>query len=676
MKRIYNLLMVCLLLFASMASYAQIDDAKIASMKEALKKEGHDFEIGTTSVSDIPIEQLCGYLPAEENPNKVTEKMPETALKATLPSSFNWKDQGKMTAVRNQCSCGSCWAFATVAVYEAMIKIKHNVDVDLSEQEVNSCDNSSYGCSGGWEAWDFIQSNGGLAKESCFAYTATDAACKTSCTKYYPIDRYFDVSNTVTNIKNAIYTYGPVWTTVYVDSYFQSYRSGTFTHNASGTNNHAVVLCGWDDNRQAWLMKNSWGTGWGESGYMWISYNVNGIGKYTSLGIPKGGSDPDPDPVVDVAVMTSPANGATLAGSSQTFKWSSTTGSYWLYVGTSIGSNNLYSQSQSGTSVTVSGLPTDGSNVYVRLWTNTGTWEYKDYTYKAYTPSSNCVAPTVSVTSKTTNSVSLKWNNTGANSYYIYARQQGGNWWLVNSGITSTSYTINGLAQNTTYDFDVYSVCPNGTYPVTRISATTNSESNSSISVITSPTPGSWAYGTQTFRWTSTTGSYWIYIGSYKGGSNYLSQSTNYTSMTIYNLPSSKYYLRLWTYSGGWKYNDYVYNGVASENPMTAVGSSNESDLEPVMDNVNNLANVQLSAFPNPFSNEVTLDYSIMNEQSVSIAIYSVTGALIEELVTNDQKEAGNYQIKWNASNYPAGVYIGKLVTNEGVKTIQLNVAK
>ena len=85
--------------------------------------------------------------------------------------------------------------------------------------------------------------------------------------------------------------------------------------------------------------------------------------------------------------MTSPAPGSTLPGSSATFSWSAATGGleYFLYVGTSAGANNLYGRSMgTNRSVTLSGIPTNGSTLYVRLWTRTAAgWQYNDYTYRA-----------------------------------------------------------------------------------------------------------------------------------------------------------------------------------------------------------------------------------------------------------------------------------------------------
>lgn len=122
-------------------------------------------------------------------------------------------------------------------------------------------------------------------------------ACKSSCAHPYKIDSWGYVGSangvpSVDAIKTAIYQYGPVAVAVAADSYFQSYTGGVFNRNSSSQVNHAVVLVGWDDSQQCWILRNSWGSGWGESGYMRIKYGVNQVGYGATYVVYKGGSTP------------------------------------------------------------------------------------------------------------------------------------------------------------------------------------------------------------------------------------------------------------------------------------------------------------------------------------------------------------------------------------------------
>jgi len=86
----------------------------------------------------------------------------------------------------------------------------------------------------------------------------------------------------------AISAHGPVYATVAANSAFHNYTGGTFNSTATATINHAIVLVGWDDSRNAWRLKNSWGTYWGEQGYMWIPYTSLHVGSYAAYAVPKG----------------------------------------------------------------------------------------------------------------------------------------------------------------------------------------------------------------------------------------------------------------------------------------------------------------------------------------------------------------------------------------------------
>jgi C1A family cysteine protease len=272
---------------------------KLTEMQEEVYKMGYNFTVGETSVTHIPLENLCGLTPPNNWWKKANFDGGAPDTEATPPSSFDWRSQGKVTGVRNQGSCGSCWAFGTLASYEAHVAIAGNPLEDLSEEWLLDCNSHGYSCSGGW--WVFDDLYNGIPKESCYPYVGSKGTCYTGCTKYYPMDSWYYVGSSSgvpssSDIKYAIYNYGPVAAAVCVDSYFQNYNSGIFYNTSSGSVNHAIALVGWNDSGGYWILKNSWGTGWGESGYMRIAYGANSVGYSACYGIPESGGGPSEDP--------------------------------------------------------------------------------------------------------------------------------------------------------------------------------------------------------------------------------------------------------------------------------------------------------------------------------------------------------------------------------------------
>ncbi len=215
-----------------------------------------------------------------------------------VPPSFNWCDREGCTEIRDQDNCGSCWAFSTVGPFESNIKIKDGLEKDISEQYLVSCNTDGWGCHGGWWAHDYHwnkvppdEPDAGAVYEADFPYEAADVPCnpphphheKISSWDYVRED-YYSVPS-VTAIKQAILDYGPVSVAVCVGPSFQRYGGGVFetdeTSYCRGRVNHGVVLVGWDDDQGTngiWYLRNSWGDGWGESGYMQIGYGVSNVG--------------------------------------------------------------------------------------------------------------------------------------------------------------------------------------------------------------------------------------------------------------------------------------------------------------------------------------------------------------------------------------------------------------
>jgi len=293
------LLTICLILVLSFSLFS--DDAEIERLRAQGQREGWTFTVGRTSVSDIPLEQLCS-LKIPDNWRELGQFEDDVFGRRTLatpPSSWDWRDYGKVTSVKNQGSCGSCWDFAHIGSYESAILVNGGSSYDLSEQWLLDCNTKGYSCNGGWlDAWGDMSS--GVPLESCYPYTASDGYCSSGCTKYEPLDTWYYVGSSsgvpaTSSIKQAIYDNGGVAAAVYANSAMQSYTGGIFNYCSSSSPNHAIVLVGWDDSSSYWIMKNSWGTGWGESGYMRIPYGCSNIGYAAAYGVPSGGSTPPPE---------------------------------------------------------------------------------------------------------------------------------------------------------------------------------------------------------------------------------------------------------------------------------------------------------------------------------------------------------------------------------------------
>lgn len=233
------------------------------------------------------------------------EPMVGNATCSVSATAWSWKEQ--LAAPRSQGSCGSCWAFATLSVFEAAENIANGFDaqLDLSEQHMVDCAQTTDGfdigsCSGGYTVmvYDYLQRKG-APLESQVPYKERNGTCNEKLKAKDKIANWGFVHENglvpeVDQIKAALCNYGPVSSSVYVTPAFKGYTSGVFDEMATGQTNHAVTLVGWDDKRGAWLLRNSWGTWWGEDGYMWIKYGSNLVGRSAAWAV----VEPDEQPAV------------------------------------------------------------------------------------------------------------------------------------------------------------------------------------------------------------------------------------------------------------------------------------------------------------------------------------------------------------------------------------------
>jgi len=233
----------------------------------------------------------------------------DNVVREVLPPTWDWRDidgEDWTTPIKNQFQeiCGSCWAFGSLAGLESMVKIWENnsaLDVDLSEQYMLSC---SPGDCGGWywqQTLNWIKYNGAIP-EDCLPYEADDTIpCDDKCPEWRDlligIDDYHKVSSNVSLIQSALIEHGPLPATMDVyEDFYPNYTGGVYQYTYGNfVFGHCVTIVGYNDSwgdpdEGYWIVKNSWGTDWGEDGWFRIAYGEcrieNGVYYFTGPNYP------------------------------------------------------------------------------------------------------------------------------------------------------------------------------------------------------------------------------------------------------------------------------------------------------------------------------------------------------------------------------------------------------
>jgi len=231
-----------------------------------------EAKFGVTEFADMTAEEFASErLMTELPPYEAPEEM--VLPKVDAPKSFDWRTQGKVSAVKNQGQCGSCWAFSATENLESVYAIAKGTLPTLSPQQVVDCDKAWYGCSGGWPygAFQYLITFGGQDSEASYPYTARDGNCVANKGNIAAtITSYKSIAKDENQILNAVATVAPL--SICVDaSKWYLYQGGIIMGNQCSRGiDHCVQLVGYDQTGATpyWIVRNSWGTSWGENGLL------------------------------------------------------------------------------------------------------------------------------------------------------------------------------------------------------------------------------------------------------------------------------------------------------------------------------------------------------------------------------------------------------------------------
>ena len=253
-----------------------------------LYKESQKYKTGITKFSDLTQQEFAKiYLNLNYDAMAVANFNPaHPSFSNAAPDSFDWRDKGLVTPVRDQGMCGSCWAFSTVANLEGLYYKLKGVAVDLSEQILVDCDTYDSACNGGLMeyAFQWIKENG-METEEDYPYTGYKGSCKADPSKYIDmkVTGWKKLGSSTSTwspvdeeeIKEFLYETGPLAIALNANP-LQTYSGGILDKTSSQCPvsgiNHAVTLVGYgaESGVDYWIVKNSWGENWGENGYFRI----------------------------------------------------------------------------------------------------------------------------------------------------------------------------------------------------------------------------------------------------------------------------------------------------------------------------------------------------------------------------------------------------------------------
>jgi len=257
----------------------------------------HEFTLGENEFADMTSDEIASSFNgfnAQES-RRTGELFQSDVKLSDLPTEMDWRQNGTVTGVKNQEHCGSCWAFSATGSLEGQWALKTGKLVSLSEQNLVDCSmkEGNHGCFGGLMdfAFKYIKDNGGIDSEASYNYTGKDGKCHYNATdKAANLTSWTDIPRgSEADLMKAVGTVGPI--SVAIDASkptFHFYKKGIYHDKECSSErlDHGVLAVGYgtktppgDDgkHRDFWLVKNSWGTTWGDKGYIKMARNKNNM---------------------------------------------------------------------------------------------------------------------------------------------------------------------------------------------------------------------------------------------------------------------------------------------------------------------------------------------------------------------------------------------------------------